>query len=97
MDDIDPFSSDEEEKDANEENDVPAKDPPSASPMDLSPLQISQKRSQAPSSLDSDKEASPSDQNCQQLVPVQSDPNGWVKVSKKKVKKCRLEVPTQSG
>ena len=58
---------------------------------------ISQKRSHEPSSSDSDKESAPLAQNSLQVVPIQPDQNGWVKVSKKKGKKCRFGDSAHAG
>lgn len=89
MDDFD-FSSNEEEE--NEEGEVAkmAQDPPSAEPENLSVQPISQKRNHESSTLDSDKEISQSSQLSLQIMPAQQPPPEWVKVCKKKGKKCRI-------
>ena len=97
MDDLDTFSSDEEDNEVDEENLEHPKDSPSACPEDPSAPPITQKRSHETSSSDSNKETPPLAQNCLQVVPVQPEQNGWVKVSKKKGKKCRLEDSAHAG
>ena len=96
MDDIESSSSDEEDIEV-EENLQHPQDTSSAHDKDPSAPQISQKRSHEPSSSDSDKESPPLAQNSLQVVPVQPDQNGWVKVSKKKGKKFRLGDSAHAG
>ena len=67
-------------------------DAPSANPADSSAPPISQKHSHVSSSSDSDKDIPLPEQNSLQLVMAHPNSTGWVKVSKKKGKKCRLEV-----
>ena len=97
MDDIESFSSDEEGTKAKGQNVEQPKDKPSASTVDPSAPLISQKRTHESSSSDSDKETPSSVQNSLQLVPAHPSHNGWVQVSKKKGRKCHLEVSTHSG
>lgn len=97
MDDPDSSSSDEEGTGAEEANIENVKDSPMAGPEDPSAPPIPQKRTHETSSSDSDKESPPSAQNILQLVLVLPSHNDWIKVTKKKVKKCRLEVSTNSG
>ena len=97
MDDLEISSSDEEDIEVEEEHLEHPKDSPSACPEDPSAPLISQKHSYETSSSDSDKETPPLAQNSLQVVPIQPDQNGWVKVSKKKGKKCRLGDSTHAG
>lgn len=97
MDDIESSSSDEEDIEVEKENLEHSKDSPSAHPEDPSAPLISQKRSHESSFSDSDKETPPLAHNCLQVVLIQPDHNGWVKVSKKKGKKCRLGDSTHVG
>lgn len=97
MDDIESSSSDEDDIEAEEENLEHPEDSPSACTKDPSAPLLSQKRTHESSPSGSDKESPPSAQICLQVVPVQPDHNGWVKVSKKKGKKCRLEDSAHAG
>lgn len=97
MDDADSSSSDEEEIEADGEKVESPMDIPSASPEDPFAPPISQKRSHLSSSSDSDKDIPPSGQSSLQMVPAQPSTDGWVRVGKKKGKKCRLEVSTHTG
>lgn len=67
-----------------EENLEHPKDSPSDRAVDPSAPLFSQKRSHVSSPSDSDKESPPLAQNSLQVVPIQLDQNGWVKVSKNK-------------
>ena len=97
MDDIESSSSDEEDIEVDEENLEHPKDSPSARAVDPSAPLFSQKRSHVSSPSNSDKESPPLAQNSLLVVPVQPDQNGWVKVSKRKGKKCRLEDFAHAG
>ena len=98
--DLDFSSSDEEETEAvlqNDEatvadvqNDVIPMETPSGAPAVSSDPQFSLKRSHFSSSSDSDKDIPPPVQNSLQLVMAQPNSTGWVKVNKKKGKKCRV-------
>jgi len=87
----------DEEIEADLQNEEIPKDAPSAHPEAPSNQQISQKRSHFPSSSDSDKDDQPSEQNNLQLVMTQPSSTGWIKVSKKKGKKCRFAGNNPSG
>ena len=93
MDDLDSSNFDEEDIEVEGEN----LDAPPAHPEDLTAPPTSQKRTHESSSSDSDKDIPPLVQSSLQVVPVQPSHNGWVKVSKKKGKKCRIEDSTHSG
>ena len=97
MKDLDLSSSGEEDIEVEEENQNPPRDAPPARPADSTDPPTSQKRSHESSSSNSDKETPPSTQISLQVVPVQEALNGWVTVSKKKGKKCRLGDSTHSG
>lgn len=97
MDDIESFSSDEEETEAEGEDVKQTKETPSASPEDPSEPPISPKCTHESSTSDSNKESPPSAHNSVQAVPAHLLHNSWVKVSEKKWKKCRMEAPTHSG
>ena len=96
MDDLAFCSSDEEDIEVEEEKQNPPRETPPARPTDPTAPPTSQKRTHE-SSSDSDKETPPSAQISLQVVPVQPAPNGWVTISKKKGKKCRLGDSTHSG
>ena len=70
MDDIESFSSNEEEIEAEGEDVEHTKDTPSASPEDPSEPPISQKCTHESSSSDSDKETPPIALNNKQVVPA---------------------------
>ena len=73
------------------------KDSPPANPEEPSGPPISQKRSHEPSTSNLEKETLPYAQNGLQSVLAHPSNTDWVKVSKKKGKKCRLEASTHSG
>ena len=91
------FSSDEEEGEAEGEKAMQPQDPPSASPEESNVPPNSQKRTHESSPSDSDKETSPTAQLSLQVVPAQPHHLGWVKVGKKKGKKCRMDDSTHTG
>lgn len=99
MDDFD-SSSDEEEENMEGLAAEPAQVPPATGPVDPSVLPVSQKRnheSSASSASDSDKEASPPAHLSLQIIPAQQSSLDWVKVGKKKGKKCRIVDSTHVG
>jgi len=96
-DNSDSSSSDEEEIVADGQNVEILLEAPLDDPANPSVSQISQKRSHLSSSSDSDKDIPPPGQNSLQLVMAQPNSTGWVKVSKKKGKKCRVIVTAPSG
>lgn len=96
MDDFD-FSTDDEEENMEDLDAKLAQDPPLAEHMDSSIQPILQKRNHESSPSDSDKESSPSAQPSLQIGPTQHCSLDWVKVDKKKGKKCRLEDSTHAG
>lgn len=96
MDDLD-SSSDEEAEDAEGMETNQAQDLPSTGCEDTSVPPNSQKRTHESSPSDSDKESSPSAQLSLQIMPVQQSHLDWVKVGKKKGKKCRIVDPTHVG
>ena len=89
MDDFD-FSTDGEEETAEDMEANLAQNPPQTELEDLSVQPISQKRIHESSPSDLDKETSPSSQLSLQISPHQQCSPEWVKVGKKKGKKCRL-------
>ena len=96
MDDLD-SSSDEETGDAEGMETKQAQDPPSTGCEDSSVPPNSQKRNHESSPSDSNKESSLSAQLSLQIMPVQQSHLDWVKVGKKKGKKCRIVDPTHVG
>ena len=99
--DTDYSSSDEEELEAELEadgqNNETLSEAPSGCPEVPSAPPISQKRSHDSTSSDSDKDIPPPEQNSLQLVTTHPNSTGWIKVGKKKGKKCRVAVTTHSG
>lgn len=87
----------DEEIEADMQNEEIPRDAPSAVPKVPSNPQISQKRSHLSSSSDSKKDAQPSEESNLQLVTSQPSSTGWIKVSKKKGKKCRFVENNPSG
>jgi len=97
MDDTDSSSSDEEEIKADGQNVEISLDAPLVNLTVPSAPQFSQKHSHISKSSDSDKDILQSEKNSLQLVMAQPNSTGWVKLSKKKGKKCRLAVTALSG
>lgn len=87
----------DEEIEAYLQNEEIPKDAPSAHQEAPSNQQISQKCTHLSSSSDSDKDDQPPGQNNLQLVMTQPNTTGWIKVSKKKGKKCRFAGSNPSG
>ena len=89
MDDFD-FSSDEEGEIKEDAAAASEPDPFMAGPTVSSVIPVSQKRNHESSTSDSEKETSPSAHLSLQVVTGQQNPPEWVKVGKKKGKKCRI-------